>query len=91
MKTTIPKLPKFNDDFEVYEKGGKATNPFSGESYELTAEELSVYDYILGLQWVIDTQGGPFSPLTAKYQKEMRKGLDWFRRHNAEAYMILLD
>ena len=23
--------------------------------------------------------------------KELRKGLDWFRQHNAEAYMVLLD
>ena len=26
------------------------TNPFSGESYELTAEELSMYDLIMGSQ-----------------------------------------
>ena len=28
---------------------------------------------------------------TIPMQKDMRKGLDWFRTHNAEAYMILLD
>ena len=28
---------------------------------------------------------------TAPMQKDMRKGLDWFRTHNAKAYMVLLD
>jgi hypothetical protein len=91
MKTVIPKLPKFAEEIKMYDKGEYVRNPFTGEGIELTAEELSVYDYILGLQWIINTQGGPFTQLTAKYQVEMRKGLDWFRKNNAEAYMVLLD
>ena len=62
----------------VYSKGDRVSNPFTGESVELTAEELSMYDLIMGAQMV------------QRYEL-VRKGLDWFRRENAEAYMVLLD
>lgn len=91
MKTA--KLPKFKlaGELTIYGTGDVVQNPFSGETHELTAEELSVYDYIIGLQRLIDRSGGPFSPTTRKYQQDMRIGLDWFRKNNAEAYMVLLD
>lgn len=88
------KLPKFTSRFSgqlrIYDEGDLVTNPFSGEEYELNAEELSVYDYILGLQYLID-RAGVFNPMSAEFQKDLRKGLDWFRENNAEAYMVLLD
>ena len=88
------KLPKFKSRFSgqlrIYDEGDLVTNPFSGEEYELNAEELSVYDYILGLQYLID-RAGVFNPMSAEFQKDLRIGLDWFRKNNAEAYMILLD
>ena len=46
------KLPKWFTG-ELYTHGAEVTNPFSGESYELTAEELSIYDFIIGCQAVI--------------------------------------
>ena len=73
-KQVIPKW--FNG--VVYSKGDRVSNPFTGESVELTAEELSMYDLIMGAQMV------------QRYEL-VRKGLDWFRRENAEAYMVLLD
>lgn len=88
------KLPKFKSRFSgqlrIYDEGDLVTNPFSGEEYELNAEELSVYDYILGLQYLID-RAGVFNPISGEFQKDLRIGLDWFRKNNAEAYMILLD
>ena len=66
----------------VYTKGGQVTNPFSGEFYELTGLELSIYDFIIGCQMVSMTQ---------EVQKNFRRALDWFRIANPEAYMILLD
>ena len=62
----------------VYSEGDRVSNPFTGESVELTAEELSMYDLIMGAQMV------------QRYDV-MQKGLDWFRRANGEAYMVLLD
>lgn len=88
------KLPKFNSELSgrlrIYDQGDTVQNPFSGEQYELNAEELSVYDYILGLQYVID-RIGVFNPKSAPYQRDLSKGLTWFRKNNAEAYMVLLD
>ena len=53
-------------------------NPFSGESTVLTPDEVAVYDYLKGCELIGDYKG-------------LRKGLDWFRNNNAQAYMILLD
>ena len=48
-KNKKQKLPKwFNGD--IYSSGDIVTNPFSGQEYELTAEELSMYDLIKGLK-----------------------------------------
>lgn len=63
---------------QVYESGDTVSNPFTGESIELSAEELSMYDLILGCQ-------------VTRHYKIMQQGLDWFRRANPEAYMVLLD
>lgn len=89
MKTNKP-LPKWFDG-TVYESGDIVQNPYSGETYLLDAEELSMYDYIIGSQTAINMAGGPFSPQSVPFQRGMRKGLDWFRVKNPEAYMVLLD
>jgi len=54
------------------------SNPFSGESYTLEPDELAVYDVIMGAN------------MTGHYET-VRKGVDWFRKHNPAAYMVLLD
>tara|TARA_R100000458_G_C8193741_1_gene186569 strand:- start:352 stop:630 length:279 start_codon:yes stop_codon:yes gene_type:complete len=78
----------------VYDKGTTVTNPFSGEEYELSALELSIYDFIMGANIVLEEaynkQEEPSDRLK-KIHKDLYKGLDWFRKHNAEAYMVLLD
>lgn len=66
----------------IYSEGDTVTNPFSGQSFKLTAVELSIYDFIIGTQMFGD------SP---EIQRELRKGLDWFMKENPEAYMKLLD
>ena len=86
------KVPKWFEG-EIYDKGDVVMNRWSGEECELNALELSIYDMIMGAQTVIDMKynGDMLNPKTAYYQREMRKGLDWFRTHNAKAYMVLLD
>mgnify|MGYP003139486473 CR=1 FL=1 len=79
------KLPKWFQG-ELYKKGETVTNPFSGQSYELTAEELSMYDFIMGASQLAEM--GLVAP---KNVDDMRKGLMWFRKNNPEAYMVLLD
>ncbi len=74
----------------IYTKGGQVTNPFSGEFYELNSLELSLYDFIIGSQMVIEKMGW-MNPNTSKAQKEMAKALTWFRVNNPQAYYVLLD
>lgn len=92
MKTKT-KLPKWflDGDPVIYKEGTLVQNPFSGECYTLNADELSMYDYLIGLQFTIDKQGGVFNPRNRDYYKDLSRGLGWFRTHNAEAYMVLLD
>ena len=90
MKTKTQKLPKwFNGT--IYEEGETVTNPFSGESYELNNLELSMYDFIIGAQMIIEMRGGVFNEATFDIQKNMARALGWFRNNNAKAYMVLLD
>ena len=94
MKTKTKELPKWFNG-EHYSHGETVTNPFSGESYELNGTELSMYDFIKGAEYVIQMKGGgeigAMSKETIGIQREMIKGLDWFRRTNGKAYMVLLD
>ena len=81
---TVPKWFKG----QVYEEGEMVTNPFSGDQYELTGLELSMYDFIMGSQMVMEL--APKS-VTQKMISEFHKALTWFRRANSNAYYILLD
>jgi hypothetical protein len=71
-------LPKWFDG-QCYPIGGEVTNIFSGGSAELTANQLSMYDFIMG------------SVMMNKYDATFNKALNWFRKANPEAYMVLLD
>ena len=85
-------LPKWFDG-TIYEKGETVTNPFSGETYELNNLELSMYDFIMGAQmtFAVHQEKQPNTPISEKLIKDFEKGLDWFRKTNAKAYMVLLD
>ncbi len=87
MNTKIKKqkLPKWFKG-ELYKEGAVVRNRFSGEEYELNAMELSMYDLVMGAS--IMTEMGNYD---TKLISDLRRGLDWFRTHNAKAYMVLLD
>tara|TARA_Y100000389_G_C17267302_1_gene416111 strand:+ start:324 stop:605 length:282 start_codon:yes stop_codon:yes gene_type:complete len=91
-ETKEQKVPKWFKG-EVYDEGSVVQNRFSGEEYKLNALELSIYDMVMGAVMFVEMRynGDMLDPRTADIQKDMRKGLDWFRTHNAEAYMVLLD
>ena len=89
-KIKTQKLPKWFEGTR-YSNGETVTNPFSGKSYELNNIELSMYDFIKGSEYTIELMGGVFNGKTFDQQDLMRKGLDWFRKNNAKAYMVLLD
>jgi hypothetical protein len=85
MKTQ--EIPKWFEG-EIYEKGDLVTNPFSGQTYELNGLELSIYDFIMGTQFVIEKM--PKS-VTKQMVDDFYKGLDWFKKYNIDAYFALLD
>ena len=87
MKTKEQVVPKWFQGM-IYSEGEEVTNIFSGERYTLNALELSIYDYIMGSQYVFEV--APKS-VTKKQFTEFQKALTWFRVNNAEAYMVLLD
>jgi len=80
-------LPKWFKG-SCYDEGSTVRNPFSGEEYELTNVELSMYDFIIGSQLVFER-----APKRANQEmiRDFQKGLDWFRKNNSRAYMALLD
>ena len=83
MIKTKQKLPKWFNG-ELYEEGATVQNRFSGEEYELNAIELSMYDFVMGSTVMCEMGMTGVVP-------NLRRGLDWFRTHNVEAYMVLLD
>ena len=76
---------------EVYTEGANVTNRFSGESCQLDALELSMYDFIMGAQMFIEMRGGMTDPNTSLLQDQMGKAIKWFRQNNEQAYNVLLD
>jgi len=80
------KLPKWFNG-ELYEEGATVQNRFSGEECELNAMELSMYDFVMGSTMVLEMAGG-YKHTDVNL---LRKGLDWFRQNNSQAYMTLLD
>ena len=87
MKKQNTKLPAWFEGMQ-YDKGDTVKNIFSGEEYELNATELSMYDFIIGSQMVMEMTPKMITP---KAVKDFQKGLDWFRSNNPRAYMVLLD
>ena len=64
----------------------KTTNPYSGQSIDITVEEFTRYQIVKQAEQQADPNNGddPFWDV-------VRGGLDWFRKNNAKAYMVLLD
>tara|TARA_Y100000593_G_C4086020_1_gene226194 strand:- start:132 stop:413 length:282 start_codon:yes stop_codon:yes gene_type:complete len=93
MKKKKQVIPKWFNGM-VYKKGTTVQNPFSGETYKLNALELSIYDFIIGatisLEEAYENEIEP-NDRTEQITKDLYKGLDWFKKYNAEAYMVLLD
>ena len=83
--TKEQKLPKWFNG-ELYKEGATVENRFSGEKYKLNNIELSMYDFVMGSTIMCEMGQCDTELITG-----LRKGLDWFRMNNAEAYMVLLD
>ena len=69
----------------------KRSNRFSGESIELTKEESIKHDEIFYHEMLATLEDKELGTGVSKHWQEMRERLHWFRKHNAKAYMVLLD
>ena len=56
----------------------EVANTLNGEKITIPADAVAVYDSIMGAELFND-------------YATMRKGLDWFIKHEPDAYMVLLD
>ena len=66
-------------------------NRFSGQSIKLTKEEAIIHDRIFVNEIGATLEDKELGYGGSKLWDKVRADLDWFRKNNAEAYMVLLD
>ena len=66
-------------------------NRFTGESIELTKEEAEKHDAIFVNEALATLEDKDLGYGGSKLWEKVRKNLNWFRKNNAKAYMVLLD
>ena len=66
-------------------------NRFNGESIMLTKQEAAIHDKIFIDEIAATIEDKTLGQGASKHWQKMRKGLDWFIKNNAKAYMVLLD
>ena len=67
------------------------SNRFNGQSVELTKEEAIIHDRIFINELTATLEDKELGYGGSKLWDKVRADLDWFRKNNAEAYMVLLD
>jgi len=66
-------------------------NRFNGESVMLTKEEAIKHDRIFINELAATLEDKELGYGASKLWDKVRADLDWFRKNNADAYMVLLD
>ena len=72
-------------------KTEKRSNRFNGQSIMLTKEEAIIHDRIFVNEIGATLEDKELGYGASKLWDKVRADLDWFRKNNAEAYMVLLD
>ena len=73
------------------ERTEERRNRFNGESVMLTKEEARRHDNIFINELAATLEDKELGWGGSKLWDKVRADLDWFRKHNASAYMVLLD
>jgi hypothetical protein len=73
------------------EKTEERKNRFTGESIMLTKDEAIKHDRIFINELGATIEDKELGYGGSKLWEKVRKDINWFRQHNAEAYMVLLD
>ena len=69
----------------------KRSNRFSGQSIMLTKEEAIIHDRLFVNELTATLEDKELGYGGSKLWDKVRADIDWFRKNNAEAYMVLLD
>ena len=74
------------------ERTEERKNRFSGESIMLTKEEAKIHDrlFINELAATLEDKAAGYDGASKLWDK-VRADIQWFTKHNARAYMVLLD
>ena len=75
----------------VEERTEERRNRFTGQSIMLTKEEANKHDAIFINELAATIEDKTLGYGASKLWQKVRKDLDWFRKNNAKAYMVLLD
>ena len=75
----------------VEERTEERRNRFNGVSIMLTKEEARRHDCIFLAEIMATLEDKTKGEGESKHWQIMRDHLDWFRKNNAKAYMVLLD
>ena len=67
------------------------SNRFNGQSVELTKEEAIIHDRIFINELTATLEDKELGYGGSKLWDKVRADIDWFRKNNAEANMVLLD
>ena len=73
------------------ERTEERKNRFTGQSIMLTKEEANKHDAIFINELAATLEDKVSGYGSSKLWEKVRKDVDWFRQHNAKAYMVLLD
>ena len=80
-----------DSDGVVRNRTEERRNRFNGESAMLTKEEAKKHDEIFLHEVQATLEDRELGTGASKHWQHMRDKLSWFMKHNAKAYMVLLD
>ena len=79
-------------DCQIYpEKQVTIANRFTGQETTMPKFAAAVYDIIMGSELIASQEDQHLGDGGSKQWDNVRKGLDWFKQHFAEQYMVVLD
>ncbi len=85
-------IERYNMTEQTNNKTEERKNRFTGESIMLTKEESTIHDriFINEMEATLEDRDAGADG-TSKLWDKVRKDINYFRKNNAEAYMVLLD
>ncbi len=78
-------------DTKADDRTEERRNRFNGESIMLTKQEARIHDELFLCEIMATLEDKTLGQGASKHWETMRKHLNWFRKNNAKAYMVLLD